>query len=205
MFRGCARHPLCRAEQTGFRAGLAEKQGRPQETRRAQESRQMEQRHKTAEETRRKDAFRAEVGADRPETAAHSTRGANSGGRSPFRETRGRPRGTTGDDARSQTRQRRQAKDNRKHERAGEQRRRAAERRKAKQTGAPKQQRAARGSSGTEHWSRDDGKAAFRAELGSERAETAADGARGANSSCRSLFRLSPSPPRAPRDPQARK
>ena len=55
------------------------------ETRRAQESRQREQRHRAAEETRRKDAFRAEVGPDRPETAAHGTRGANSGGRSPFR------------------------------------------------------------------------------------------------------------------------
>ena len=74
-----------RAEQTGFRAELAEDQGRPHETRRAQESRQREQRHRAAEETRRKGAFRAELGPDRPETAAHGTRGANSGGRSPFR------------------------------------------------------------------------------------------------------------------------
>ena len=44
-----------------------------------------EQRHRAAEQRRREGALRAEFGPDRPETAAHGTRSANSEGQGPFR------------------------------------------------------------------------------------------------------------------------
>ena len=62
-----------------------ETKGKAEESTEAAESSTGEQRHRAAEQTRQKNAFRTELGPERPEAATRGTRDASSAGRSPFR------------------------------------------------------------------------------------------------------------------------